>query len=155
MTTAAHRLGRDGLIAAVRRFNDAFNRVDLDGAVALFAEDALYSTFEGRERRGRAAIRAELAPQFRGVYGRLTFDELDLYVDVDAAKASLRWRCHHDLRASARRPVDDVRRRAWRALYGRALTWEGMDILHLDRARGLVVAKHTFAKARLPRTRRG
>lgn len=147
---------RDELVIGVRRFLAAFNDLDLDGSVAMFAEDALYRTFEGVERRGRAAIRRELAPQFRGVYGRISFEELELLVDPVSARAALRWRCVHDLSVPAQRGIDDLRRRAWRALYGDVASWEGADILHLGVGGAChVSAKHTYAKARLPRTRRG
>ncbi|MCB9701053.1 MAG: SgcJ/EcaC family oxidoreductase [Myxococcales bacterium] len=140
------------LAALVRRFNDAFNRVDLDAVIDLFAVDAIYVTLEGRVRRGRAAIRRELAPQFRGVFGRLTFEELDLAVDPTRGRVTLHWRCHHDLTAAAAGVGDELRRRAWRALYGRGAVWEGIDLLHLEG--GMVVEKHTFTKAFLPRARR-
>jgi len=156
LTTENLSQRRDELVLTVRRFLSAFNDGDLDGSVAMFTEDGLYRTFEGVERRGRAAIRRELAPQFRGVYGRISFTELDLFVDPVSARAALRWRCVHDFRVAAGRGLDDLRRRGWRALYGHVASWEGADILHLEvGGAGQVSAKHTYAKARLPLTRRG
>jgi len=145
---------RDSLIDVVRRFVDVFNRGELDRVMAMFAENGLYRTFEDEAWRGRQAIRRALAPQFRGVFGRIAFEELDLFVDPVAAKVALRWRCVHDFTARAESTMDDLRRRGWRALYGSFATWEGMDVLHVD-AEGRVSEKHTYAKARLPRAHRG
>jgi ketosteroid isomerase-like protein len=114
----------------VLRFTDAFNRDDLDGVMAFFADHALYDEFNGRQSRGRAAIRAALVPQFRGDYGRIRFHTEDLFVDSRAEKALIRWRCSLE---------KDDRRRSWR----------GLDIIHVRDGR--VTEKHTYAKAEVPR----
>ena len=114
----------------VLRFTDAFNRDDLDGVMAFFADHALYDEFNGRQSRGRAAIRAALVPQFRGDYGRIRFHTEDLFVDARAEKALIRWRCSLE---------KDDRRRSWR----------GLDIIHVRDGR--VTEKHTYAKAEVPR----
>src|SRR5262244_3534982 len=55
------------------RFTEAFNRDDLDGVMAYFADDAVYDEFNGSRSHGKDAIRAALAPQFRGDYGTIRF----------------------------------------------------------------------------------
>ena len=114
----------------VLRFTDAFNHDDLDGVMAFFADDALYDEFNGRQSRGRAAIREALVPQFRGDYGRIRFHTEDLFVDAYAGKALIRWRCTLE---------KNDRKRSWR----------GLDIIHVRDGR--VTEKHTYAKADVPR----
>ena len=41
----------------VIRFTEAFNQNDLEGVMALMAEEAVYEEFTGTINRGRAAIR--------------------------------------------------------------------------------------------------
>jgi ketosteroid isomerase-like protein len=111
------------------RFTDAFNRGDLDGVMAMMAEDAVYEEFTGAVSRGQAAIRAAFVPQFRGDYGKMRFETEDLFVDDDAGKALIRWVCRLETR---RGPAG----------------WRGLDILHFEH--GLVQQKLTYAKAKIP-----
>ncbi len=117
------------LEALVIRFTDAFNRDDLDGVMALMAEDAIYDEFTGTLNRGKAAIRAAFVPQFRGDYGTLRFHTQDLFVNAVAGKALIRWVCTLDTK---RGPAG----------------WRGLDILHVKN--GLVTEKHTYAKTKVP-----
>jgi ketosteroid isomerase-like protein len=112
------------------RFTDAFNRDDLDGVMAMMADDAIYEEFTGVESRGKAAIRAAFEPQFRGDFGKIRFETEDLFVDSAAAKALVRWVCRLETR---RGPA----------------AWRGLDILHFED--GLVKRKLTYAKAKVPR----
>ena len=111
------------------RFTDAFNRDDLDGVMAMMAEDAVYEEFIGTVSRGKAAIRAAFVPQFRGDYGKIRFETEDLFVDAAAGKALIRWVCRLETR---RGPAG----------------WRGLDILHFEN--GLVKQKLTYAKAKSP-----
>jgi ketosteroid isomerase-like protein len=112
------------------RFTDAFNRDDLDGVMAMMADDATYEEFTGVESRGKAAIRAAFEPQFRGDFGKIRFETEDLFVDPAASKALVRWVCRLETR---RGPA----------------AWRGLDILHFED--GLVKRKLTYAKAKAPR----
>ena len=114
------------LAELVTRFTEAFNRDDLDEVMSLLSEDAIYDEYDGRRHSGKAAIRAAFEPQFRGDYGRIRFRTEDLFVDAPAAKALIRWRC--EIEKS-----------------GRTRFWRGLDIVHVRD--GLVVEKHTYAKA--------
>lgn len=107
-------------------FTDAFNRDDLDGVMAYFAEDGIYNEYNGRESRGKAAIRAAFEPQFRGDFGRIRFLPEDLFVDAESGKAMIRWECVIER---------EGKRRAWR----------GLDLLHFRG--GKLIEKHTYAKA--------
>ena len=111
------------------RFTDAFNRDDLDGVMAMMAEDAVYEEFTGRVHRGSAAIRAAFEPQFRGDFGKMRFETEDLFADAATGKALIRWVCRLETR---RGPA----------------AWRGLDILHFED--GLVKRKLTYAKAKVP-----
>src|SRR5439155_8276099 len=113
----------------VVRFTDAFNANDLEGVMALMAEDAVYEEFTGTINRGKAAIRAAFAPQFRGDFGKMRFDAEDLFVDATSGKALIRWVCRLETK---RGPAG----------------WRGLDILHVEN--GLVKEKLTYAKAKVP-----
>jgi ketosteroid isomerase-like protein len=127
---------RAALESFVLRFTDAFNRDDLDGVMALMADDALYDEFNGQRSQGKAAIREAFVPQFRGDYGTIRFYPEDLFVDPapsagagPSGRALIRWRC--------RLETPELRRE-----------WRGLDILHV--ADGRVVEKHTYAKTDVP-----
>lgn len=127
-------------------FAEAFNRNDLDAVMRTFTEDAVYQTYDGVRHAGKAAIRAELEPQFHGRYGRLLFRDEDLIVDAEQQRAVLRWVCEHDLRTASR---------PWQLLrvpFGDHPGWQGLDVFYLD---GLLIReKHTFARTLVPRMRR-
>ena len=117
------------LRALTIRFTDAFNRDDLDGVMAMIAEDAVYEEFTGTVSRGKAAIRAAFEPQFRGDFGKMRVETEDLFADAATGKALIRWVCRLETR---RGPA----------------AWRGLDILHV--ADGLVKQKLTYAKAKVP-----
>jgi len=110
----------------VTRFTDAFNRDDLEAVMACFADDVLYDEFNGKQSRGKAAVRAAFAPQFAGAFGKIRFQTEDLFVDPVSGKGLIRWLCTIER---------DGRRRGWR----------GLDILHV--AGGKIREKLTYAKA--------
>jgi ketosteroid isomerase-like protein len=122
-------MDRATLADLVVRFTEAFNANDLEGVLALMAEDAVYEEFTGTINRGKAAIRAAFVPQFRGDFGKMRFDAEDLFVDADSGKALIRWVCRLETK---RGPAG----------------WRGLDILHVEN--GLVTQKLTYAKAKVP-----
>jgi ketosteroid isomerase-like protein len=122
-------MDRAALEALTIRFTEAFNANDLDGVMAMMAEDAVYEEFTGAVSRGKAAIRAAFEPQFRGDYGTMRFESEDLFADAATGKALIRWVCRLQTR---RGPAG----------------WRGLDILHVED--GLVTHKLTYAKVKVP-----
>ena len=120
---------RDELRTITLRFTDAFNRGDLDGVMAWFAEDAVYDEFHGARHEGKDAIRAAFEPMFAGKFGEVRFEEEDLFLDPEDGKAMISWSCVL---------TTPERRSAWR----------GLDLLHVEDGR--IAAKHTYAKAARP-----
>jgi uncharacterized protein (TIGR02246 family) len=120
---------RTKLIDLTRRFTDAFNRNDLDAVMAFFTEHAIYDEFNGKRNRGKPAIRAAFEPQFSGAFGNMEFIEDDIFVDAEAGKAMISWRCTLSVN-------------------GKPTSWRGLDLLLF--VGECVVSKHTYAKARAP-----
>ena len=110
-------------------FTEAFNREDIDEVMSYFADDAIYDEFNAVRHDGKEAIRESFVPQFRGDYGKMRFHTEDMFLDVAAGKALIRWLL----------TVEEP---------GRAGGWRGLDILHFENGR--LVEKHTYAKARTP-----
>ncbi|AGP35074.1 YybH family protein [Sorangium cellulosum] len=146
---ATGRSDADELARIVLRFCGAFNRENLDEAMAYLHEDALYVTPDGKRHQGRAAIRAAFEPQFQGACGRLEFINEDLIVDAARGRAVLRWVCRHDLDVP---PRGSLPRRLGVSLLRRALgrgrDWQGLDVFYFDGRQ--IAEKHTFARTLLP-----
>ncbi len=120
---------RAKLIDLTRRFTDAFNRNDLEAVMSYFSDDGIYDEFNGKRSCGKAAIRAAFTPQFTGAFGRMEFLEDDLFVDEEAGKAMISWRCTLSIK-------------------GQPTSWRGLDLLHF--VGECLVMKQTYAKAKAP-----
>ena len=152
MTAIPPSAASESIAAILERFVAGFNDNDLDAVMAFFAEDAVYAPGDGKEHRGKAAIREAFRPQFEGAYGAMTFVVSDRLVDETGRKAAIRWACHHDLgRATGSRGL--LLRWCFRALYGARFGWYGMDVFHFDE-RGQIAGKFTYANYSLPQIRR-
>jgi ketosteroid isomerase-like protein len=138
-------------VVSLAAFTDAFNRNDLDAAMEAFAEQAVYEPGDGKTHRGRAAIRAALAPQFAGALGKMRFDLIEEF--GDARRAALRWTCHHDIGGEHGRAMSAVLRLAVRLRHGTRIKWQGVDIFHFDET-GKITGKFTYAGYTRPRLER-
>ena len=120
---------RAALEKLVTDFTEAFNREDIDEVMSYFADNAVYDEFNGIRNIGKDAIRKAFEPQFDGAFGRMRFHTEDMFLDVDAGKAMIRWilTLEEDDRAGA---------------------YRGLDLLHFED--GLLVEKHTYCKAKIP-----
>jgi ketosteroid isomerase-like protein len=117
--------------ALVDRFMDAWARHDLEAAMALVAEDAIYDEFNAKVWRGKDQVRAGFLPQFRGDYGDIQFHEEDRCIDADAGEVLVRWLCVFEWKGTRR-------------------SWRGLDILCFRD--GLITQKLTYAKSERPLT---
>jgi ketosteroid isomerase-like protein len=120
---------REALISVARAFLDAWNRGDLEGAMAHVAETCRYDESGGASHEGKDAVRRAFAPTFEGGFGRVRFDETSVACDQARRIVTLEWRCTLELRGARR-------------------GYLGVDVLELD-ARLRVVNKRTYAKARV------
>ena len=114
----------------VEDFTEAFNREDIDEVMSWFAEDAIYDEFNGVRSTGKAAIRKAFEPQFAGAFGRMRFHTEDMFLDVAAGKALIRWTL----------TLEEATRQG---------AYRGLDILHF-RPDGTLAEKHTYCKAKVP-----
>ncbi len=121
---------RDELLALTGGFMEAFNENDLDQIMAYFAADgAVYDEFNGTAHEGVDAIRAAFAPQFDGAFGEMKFLDEDLFIDDEAGKVMVSWRCTLEVK-------------------GQPVGWRGLDLLHWEGDK--VTQKITYAKAKAP-----
>ena len=126
------------------QFTEAFNANDLDRVMTFVSDDAVYQTGDGKTHSGKAAIRAELEPQFSNALGTMHFDELDFVIDAEHCKAASRWVCRHDIRHAKPRGVAMSLQRILIGLtLGNRFGWEGVDIFHLN-AEGMITAIFTY-----------
>lgn len=121
---------RHELVTQVEAFTACFNRGDLDGLMAFFADDAVYEEVNGPVNRGPAAIRRAFEPLFSGKFGAVTFTGRDLMVDVDTGMVMASWDCHL-------------------TMDGQPKVLEGLDIYEFRGDR--IVRKLAYCKARQPR----
>lgn len=112
----------EGLVAA-------FNAHDIDAVMAFFADDAVFEGLRGERGAGAAEIRAAFAPLLSGAVGRIRFDEVDTFIDPEAAKVMTAWTLTLEKDGAARR-------------------LSGLDLLHFRG--GKIVRKLSYAKAETP-----
>ncbi|MFL2668957.1 MAG: YybH family protein [Alphaproteobacteria bacterium] len=110
-------------------FTEAFNREDINEVMSYFAEGAIYEEFNGVRNEGLAAIRNAFKPQFSGAFGIMRFHTEDMFVDVTAGKAMIRWVLTLE---------EENRSGAYR----------GLDLLYFCNKK--LVEKHTYCKAKVP-----
>jgi uncharacterized protein (TIGR02246 family) len=137
------------LADVIDEFVAAFNQNDLDRVMSFFSETAEYSPGNGTTHHGRAAIRAEFAPQFTGRYGAMRFEVHDRLVDHVQRRVAIRWVCRIDISGPRGRAVPLPLRLFARLRYGTRMRWHGVDVLHFD-ADGAITGKYTYANYRIP-----
>ena len=126
---AIEKENRKKLENLVLGFTEAFNNEDLNEVMSYFAEGAIYEEFNGVRNEGLAEIRNAFEPQFSGAFGKMRFHTEDMFVDVRAGKAMIRWvlTLEEDRRAGA---------------------YRGLDLLYFCDKK--LVEKHTYCKAKVP-----
>lgn len=144
---------REPVATILDRFNDVFNRNDLDGVMTYFADGAVYEPGDGTRHVGPAAIRRAFEPQFGGAFGAMRFDVEDQVIDEASGRAAIRWICRHDLSGDKARKMPWFLRAFLRARHGNRLGWRGIDVFHLDEA-GKIVGKFTYAGYDRPQLRK-
>jgi len=108
----------------VDAYNEAWNRHDLDGIVALHAPEMVFQNYNAGERAEGDAVRAHIAQIFEN-WPDLRFTGRSLYVGADFVVQE--WTAH------ATHPS------------GRAVTWEGVDIFPF--ADGKILRKDVYSNA--------
>lgn len=111
---------------ATSRFVDANNKADLDAAMNFFTDDVVFEDIYGGRHSGVTAIRNALQPFFDGTFGRVQYVGEDLFIDEQAGKVMVSWRCNLELG-------------------GKPAYLRGLDLLHFNN--GKLVAKLAYGKA--------
>ena len=112
MSSAGHPPTAEDTLAAVQRFNDAFNRHDVDAVMAAMTEDCVFDNTrpppDGERIQGQAAVRTFWTEFFRrSPHARFTTEELFAAGD----RCVVRWVYHwvRDGQAGHVRGVDIFR----------------------------------------------
>lgn len=120
---------RSELVDLTERFVDAFNKMDIDGVVSFFSDDAVYEDSRGGSHTGPAAIRQAFTPLVGGAMGQIRFDAEDLFMEEDTGKVMASWKLNME--------VD-----------GKSVVVRGLDCLHFRGDK--LVRKLAYMKAATP-----
>jgi steroid delta-isomerase-like uncharacterized protein len=127
-------VGEHPLKAIIDRYNDAWNRHDLDSIVALHAPGMVFENHTAGERSEGAAVRGHIGGIFAG-WPDLAFATRRLYVRDDLVVQE--WTAHATHERELRRG-DVVAPPS-----GRRVEWEGMDVIPF--VDGLVARKDVYS----------
>ena len=126
---------KEHLAAVIERYNDAWNRHDIDAIVALHTEDSVFENHtSGGKATGRAEIR-KLLESILATFPDLRFELRRLYLREDLVVQE--WTA----RATFQNEI--VRAGIAYAPTGRELVWNGMDVIPMRN--GLVARKDVYA----------
>jgi ketosteroid isomerase-like protein len=113
-------------------WQEAWNRHDLEGVLALFDNDVLFDHWTGQQVRGKALLRRLWAPWF-ACHGDFRFVEVETLFDEAQQKAVYAWRLEW--------PSQEA------AYAGRAECRSGVDVLHFRNGR--ITQKLSYSKTTL------
>lgn len=125
---------REGMAAALEAWLRAWDERDLDGVMALFAEDAVFESWSGARVEGRERIRSAWREWF-AAEPPFRFEREALLIDEVAGEAAFAWRY-------AGPPLGEARGE-------RAERRRGIDLIRFRD--GLIIEKTTYSKTVLER----
>ena len=118
----------------IARYNDAWNRHDLDALMALHAPDMVFENHTAGERATGAAVRGHIARIFES-WPDIAFTGRRLYVREGLVVQEWRARATH---------VSTMRRGELVAEpTGRTIEWDGLDVIPFEN--GLVKRKDVYS----------
>jgi ketosteroid isomerase-like protein len=134
--TAAGSADRADILGdLIERFNDAWNRQDVDAAMACHTDDVVFHNHTAGERaEGSAAVRAHIAGIFANWPG-MVFSSRSLYLRDGLIVQEWTASAPHT------RPVSRAGRVAEPT--GATITWDGMDIM--PTRGGLIARKDVYS----------
>lgn len=125
---------QQSLRALIERYNDAWNRHDVDAIVALHAPDMVFENHTAGERAEGAAVREHIGGIF-AAWPDLRFSSRRLYVRDDLVVQEWTATATH---------TRELRRGELRApASGRRLEWVGMDVIPFRD--GLITRKDVYS----------
>jgi steroid delta-isomerase-like uncharacterized protein len=132
--TAAEPAEREDLAAAIGRYNDAWNRHDLDAIVSMHAPDMVFENHTAGELAEGAVVRDHIARIF-AAWPDLRFETRRLYVRSDLVVQE--WT------ASATHTTELRRGDLVAPASGRQVRWDGMDVIPFEH--GLIKRKDVYS----------
>ena len=110
-------------------FVHAFNNQDVEAAMSIVADDAVFEDPRGGRHAGKEAIRKAFIPLFDGSLGSPQFSDDDLFIDAAAGKVAASWELQITVGGESKR-------------------LRGVDLLHFRGQK--LIAKLTYVKAEAP-----
>ena len=117
----------DAVREAIERYNDAWNRHDVDAIVAMHAPDFVFHNWTAGERVEADAVRDHIATIFRNTPS-LRFTSRRLYVRDGLAVSEWTARAERD---------------------GQPAEWDGVDVFPFEN--GLIKRKDVYSSSHAPR----
>ena len=114
---------------ALRRWNLAWDKHDLDGVMQLFHDEIVFENWTGGKARGKEALGKAWAPWFAN-HGGFRFIEEETFIDEKEQKALYRWLLEWPSFEKGYEGKPEKRR--------------GIDVLHFKD--GKIIKKLTYSK---------
>ena len=122
-------LSRQKIEDALREWNFAWDKYDLDGVMQLFHDEIVFENWTGGKARGKEALRKAWAPWFAN-HGGFRFIEEETFIDEKEQKALYRWLLEWPSFEKGYEGKPEKRR--------------GIDVLHFQD--GKIIKKLTYSK---------
>jgi len=122
-------LSRSNLKNLLKKWNQAWDRHDLDGVMQLFHEDVLFDNWTGARARGRDNLKKAWAGWFEN-HGGFRFTGEDTFIDETEQKVLYRWQLDW--------PSME------RGFEGKHESRRGVDVLHFKDEK--IIEKLTYCK---------
>lgn len=125
-------LSRQEIEKAMLEWNQAWERYDLDGVMALFHDDVVFENWTTGRAEGKEALGKAWAPWFEN-NGGFKFTSEDLFIDESEQKVLYQWTLDWPSMEKGYEGKHEVRR--------------GVDVVHFKD--GKIIRKDTFSKTAL------
>ena len=122
-------LSRQEIEDALRQWNIAWDKHDLDGVMQIFHDEIVFENWTGGKARGKEALRKAWAPWFANHEG-FRFIEEETFIDEKEQKALYRWLLEWPSCEIGYEGTPEKRR--------------GVDVLHFQD--GKIIKKLTYSK---------
>ena len=122
-------LSREEIKNAVKKWNLAWDRHDLQEVMELFHDEVLFENWTGGKAHGKEALRKAWTPWFAN-HGGFRFTEEDIFIDEKEQKVLYRWQLEWPSLEKGYEGKPEKRR--------------GVDVLHFQDGR--IIRKLTYSK---------
>ena len=122
-------LSRDEIEESLARWQQAWNRHDLEGVMALIHDQVLFETWSGARVKGKARLRRAWSTWF-AEHGGFEFAEEETFIDETGQKALFRWQLRWPSPEEGYKGETEHRK--------------GVDVLHFED--GKIIRKLTYSK---------